>query len=83
MSPLRRITGMADVKVGRDGLVVELGRHRGLLLPQVASEYHWEAEEFLENTARKAGLPADGWRDPAAELFAFEAEVFSEDAAKA
>jgi AmmeMemoRadiSam system protein A len=83
MSPLRRITGMADVKVGRDGLVVELGRHRGLLLPQVASEYHWEAEEFLENTARKAGLPPDGWRDPAAELYAFDAEVFSEDAAKA
>lgn len=83
MSPLHRITGVADVKVGRDGLVVELGRHRGLLLPQVASEYHWEAGEFLENTARKAGLPADAWRDPKAELYAFEAEVFSEDSAKA
>ena len=79
LSPLHRIAGVEDVQVGRDGLVVELGRHRGLLLPQVATEYGWGAEEFLNNTARKAGLPPTAWHDPAAELYAFAAEVFSED----
>ena len=79
LSPLRRIGGVEDVKVGRDGLLIELRGYRGLLLPQVATEYRWEAEEFLENTARKAGLPRGAWRDPAAELYAFAAEVFSEE----
>jgi len=79
LTPLRRIKGMDDVVVGRDGLLIELRGYRGLLLPQVATEYGWDAEEFLENTARKAGLPRTAWRDPAAELFAFSAEVFSEE----
>ncbi|MCC6398987.1 MAG: AmmeMemoRadiSam system protein A [Bacteroidetes bacterium] len=83
LSPLRRIGGSGDVHVGEDGLVVELGRHRGLLLPQVAREYRWDAEQFLENTARKAGLPPGAWRNSAAELFAFTAEVFSEESEKA
>ena len=83
LSPLRRIRGSGEVRVGEDGLVVELGGHRGLLLPQVAREYRWGAEEFLENTARKAGLPPGTWRNSSAELYAFTAEVFSEESEKA
>ncbi len=73
------IAGPADVCVGRDGLLVERGRRRGLLLPQVASEHHWDAETFLAQTCAKAGLPADAWR-AGAKLWRFEAEVFGEDA---
>jgi AmmeMemoRadiSam system protein A len=72
---LEPITGPDDVEVGRHGLVVEQGWHRGLLLPQVATEWQWDAETFLAQTCHKAGLPRDAWRYGAA-LWRFEAEVF-------
>src|SRR5688572_7717910 len=53
-SELRRIE---DIVIGRHGLIVEQGPHRGLLLPQVAVEYGWNAASFLDHTSLKAGLP--------------------------
>jgi AmmeMemoRadiSam system protein A len=67
-----------DVEVGRHGLVVALGSHRGLLLPQVPLEHDWDRETFLEQTCRKAGLPLDAWRTGAT-LEAFTAEVFGDE----
>ena len=49
------------IEIGRHGLVVEQGRRRGLLLPQVAIEWGWDREAFLAQTCKKAGLPADCW----------------------
>ena len=72
---LRPVPHAADVEVGRHGLVVSLGTHRGLLLPQVPVECGWDRETFLEQTCRKAGLPPDAWRKGAT-LQAFTAEVF-------
>jgi AmmeMemoRadiSam system protein A len=72
-----RIAGPADVEIGRHGLLVEHGRQRGLLLPQVAVEWQWDAATFLNQTCRKAGLPAGEWRNGAT-TWRFEAEVFSE-----
>lgn len=66
-----------EIDVGRHGLIVEQGRHKGLLLPQVAAEHGWDRERFLEHTCLKAGLPRDAWRH-GARLFRFEAEVFGE-----
>ena len=66
------------VKVGRDGLVVEAGEFRGLLLPQVAPEQGWDREEFLDGTCEKAGLAPSAWRSPKVNVFRFEAEVFRE-----
>lgn len=66
------------VVIGRDGLIVRRERRVGLLLPQVASEYAWEAEAFLAATCRKAGLPPDAWREPGTEVLAFQADVFAE-----
>jgi len=77
LGPLEEITGPPDVEVGRHGLVVERGRQRGLLLPQVATEWRWDAEAFLANTCHKAGLPRDAWRRGAS-IWRFEAEVFGE-----
>ena len=51
------------VEVGRHGLIVKKGYTQGLLLPQVATEYNWSAEEFLCQTCWKAGLPQDAWLD--------------------
>ncbi len=76
LSPLRQATP-EEVEVGTHGLVIERGHYRGLLLPQVPVEWGWNREEFLEDTCRKAGLPADAWREGAT-LYTFTAEVFSE-----
>jgi len=67
-----------EVEVGRHGLVISLGSHRGLLLPQVPVECDWDRETFLEQTCRKAGLPSDAWQKGAS-LQAFTAEVFGDN----
>ena len=67
------------VEVGRHGLIVSRGWAKGLLLPQVATEYGWDREEFLRHTCLKAGLPPDAWRDPATKIECFEAEVWGEE----
>jgi uncharacterized protein (TIGR00296 family) len=77
LGPLEPIAGPEDIAVGRHGLVVEMGWQRGLLLPQVATEWNWDAETFLSHTCHKAGLPRDAWKH-GAKLWRFDAEVFGE-----
>jgi AmmeMemoRadiSam system protein B/AmmeMemoRadiSam system protein A len=77
LTPFTKISTPDEIKVGRDGLYIEKGPYRGLLLPQVATEYGWGRDQFLEQTCRKAGLPADGWRE-GADIFIFSAQVFNE-----
>jgi AmmeMemoRadiSam system protein A len=66
-----------DIVIGRDGLIVEQGSRRGLLLPQVATEHGFDRETFLSHTCVKAGLPGDAWQRGAT-VYRFEAEVFTE-----
>ena len=77
LGPIELVRDVSDIEVGRHGLVVQLGRRRGLLLPQVATEWHWDATEFASQTCVKAGLPRDAWQKGAT-LYRFEAEVFGE-----
>jgi uncharacterized protein (TIGR00296 family) len=70
---------LAAVRPGRDGLIVEAHGRRGLLLPQVATEQGWNAEQLLEGTCEKAGLPSGAWREPGVRVRRFEAEVFGEE----
>jgi len=77
LGPLEPISGVDEIEIGRHGLVVEMGRRRGLLLPQVASEWNWSPNTFLAETCRKAGLPRDAWNN-GARIWKFEAEVFGE-----
>ena len=81
LTPLVKVSDPEAVEVGRHGLVIARGGRRGLLLPQVPTEWHWSREEFLEQTCRKAGLPRDAWRQ-GADVFSFEAEIFDEEALK-
>jgi uncharacterized protein (TIGR00296 family) len=67
-----------EVKVGRDGLIVEQGWFKGLLLPQVPVEWHWDCEEFLCHCCMKAGLPPDAWLLPDCKVYNFQALVFKE-----
>jgi AmmeMemoRadiSam system protein A len=80
LSLLERVNDCKEIQVGRDGLVIELFGRRGLLLPQVATEYGWDRETFLEHTSRKAGLPVDAWKDPEAKVYRFTAEIIEEAA---
>lgn len=78
LGPLERIEpAPGGFTVGRHGLVVEHGARRGLLLPQVATEWGWTPEQFLCQTCHKAGLPLDAWRRGAT-VYRFAAEVFGE-----
>ena len=78
LSALRKVERFDEIEIGRDGLQVSSARHRGLLLPQVATEQGWDREQFLDGVCRKAGLPEGAWRGDGVEVFAFQAEVFSE-----
>jgi len=67
-----------EIMVGRDGLIVTKGFYRGLLLPQVATEYHWDVEEFLGQTCIKAGLSPGKWKEEGVIVEKFSAEIFYE-----
>ncbi len=66
------------VRVGTDGLIAAQGRERGLLLPQVAVDWGWDAEEFLSQTCVKAGLLPDAWLEPDTRIYTFQSEIFAE-----
>jgi AmmeMemoRadiSam system protein A len=76
LSPLVDVAPQ-DIEVGRHGLLISRGGRRGLLLPQVAVEWNWDREQFLEETCLKAGLPADAWQH-GAKIQAFTAQVLKE-----
>lgn len=68
-----------QIEIGRDGLIVEKSFYKGLLLPQVPVEWGWGAEEFLDHTCMKAGLPSNAWRMSNPSVKRFSAKVFSEE----
>jgi AmmeMemoRadiSam system protein A len=78
LSPASPIT-RESIEIGCHGLLVTLGQHRGLLLPQVALEHRLDAQKFLEETCRKAGLPREAANDPQLQILGFTCEVFAED----
>ena len=67
-----------EIEIGRHGLVVSRGDKRGVLLPQVAAQYNWTPERFLQETCVKAGLDRNAWMLPDTRVEAFTAETFSE-----
>ena len=74
----RVIEEVSEIQVGLHGLIIRRGYRQGLLLPQVATEYGWDRQTFLEQTCRKAGLPTNAWKDKDTEIEIFSAEVFGE-----
>jgi uncharacterized protein (TIGR00296 family) len=67
-----------NIIIGKHGLVVERGYFSGLLLPQVAVDFEWNAREFLCQICIKANLPPDAWKMHGTRVYRFEAIVFSE-----
>jgi uncharacterized protein (TIGR00296 family) len=71
-----------EIKVGKDGLIVERGIFKGLLLPQVPVEWGWDEEEFLCQCCIKAGLPPDAWLLKDTKIYKFQAIIFEEEKPK-
>jgi hypothetical protein len=69
----------SKIKIGEDGLIVERGMFKGLLLPQVPVEWGWDEEEFLCQCCIKAGLPPDNWLLKDTKIYKFQAIIFEEE----
>lgn len=67
-----------QVKVGEDGLIVEKGYYKGLLLPQVPVEWKWDEETFLCQCCIKAGLPPDSWLVKGTKIYKFSSIIAEE-----
>ena len=78
LSPLIKIDNVDEIIVGKHGIYLELSHYRGVLLPQVATENHWDRTTFLNQTCIKAGLPTTAWQDNNADIYIFSAQIFGE-----
>lgn len=78
LSELKEIKDVNLIKVGTHGIIIKRGFSQGLLLPQVATEYGWNRDEFLKHTCLKAGLPPETWKEPGTTILIFSALVFGE-----
>jgi uncharacterized protein (TIGR00296 family) len=70
---------LSHITIGRDGLIVEQGFYKGLLLPQVPVEQGWDIEEFLSYTCTKASLPPDAWFEKTTKISKFSGQIFTEE----
>jgi uncharacterized protein len=71
---------LSQVKIGRDGLIIQWKHGSGLLLPQVPVDLKWSIEQYLTNLCFKAGGPADAWLMPDSKLYKFETLIYKESA---
>lgn len=77
LSPLEKIDSVDRIQVGRHGIYLVKDSFRGVLLPQVATEYGWDRDAFLKHTCLKAGLPENAWQKEC-DIYIFSAQVFGE-----
>jgi len=77
LSPLELISTVDEIQVGTHGIYLVKNGSRGVLLPQVATEYGWDRDTFLKHTCLKAGLPENAWQKDC-EIYIFSALVFGE-----
>jgi len=77
LSPLKKISELSEIQLGKHGILITKEHHSGVFLPQVATETNWNLDEFLGHCSRdKAGLDWFGWKT--ADIFIFTADVFGE-----
>ncbi len=78
LSPLQPVGDPLALKIGQHGFYVASGDKRGVLLPQVATQYGWDIETFLEQTCLKAGLRKNAWKDSDTQMSGFTALIIEE-----
>jgi uncharacterized protein len=76
--PLSKENIAKNIEIGNHGLIVINKFQKGLLLPQVATEFHFNATEFLEQTCIKAGLDSKAYKDNESEVYRFASIHFNE-----
>lgn len=76
LSPNRAIATIEEFTLGAHGIILSKGGRRAVFLPEVALEQGWTREETLSYLSRKAGLPADAWKQDA-QFQVFESVVLS------
>ena len=76
LTPMERLKNPDEIEIGRHGLYLKKGFCSGLLLPQVAVEYGWDRNTFLEETCREAGLSRGAWKEKGTEIYIFSADIF-------
>ena len=81
LTPYRPVDGYQDIRIGRDGVVIQKNGRSAVFLPSVAVEQGWSREEMLSHLSVKAGLPSDAWKKDAT-FYTFQAVVFSESEAR-
>jgi len=79
LTPRRLINDIKEIQIGKHGLYLKKGWYSGTLLPQVATEYKWDVETFLQHTCIKAGLPANAWEENDTEIYIYSAIIFHEE----
>lgn len=79
LGPLIPVEEVSQIQIGRDGLLLRKGFNSGVFLPQVPVDWNWDLDSYLSQLCQKAGLPNGAWKSPDADLYRFEAEVFSEN----
>lgn len=77
----RKVKGPGEVEVGKHGIIISKGSNKGLLLPQVPVEYHWNRDTFLRHGCLKAGLDEEEY-GKGVTIEVFTADVFHEDLPK-
>lgn len=77
LSP-RETIPLHTIEVGRHGLWIEDGVHRGVLLPQAAQSYGWGRDTYLSEGCVRAGLDRDAWRSGTLSIQVFTADIFTE-----
>jgi uncharacterized protein len=77
LTPPEKIANINKIEIGKHGLIISQGLHRGVLLPQVPVEWGWNRADFLKAICQKAGLAEGAWKE-GAELYVFTAQVFRE-----
>ena len=78
LSPLEKIEDIEQIQIGSHGIYIEKNFSRGVLLPQVATDYGWDRETFLQQTCLKAGLPTNAWQGVDADIYIFSAKIIKE-----
>ncbi|MBI4522211.1 MAG: AmmeMemoRadiSam system protein A [Deltaproteobacteria bacterium] len=79
LSPLQLVRDPSLLEPGKHGLYVVSGNKRAALLPQVATQYHWDMKTFLSQVCLKADLCENAWESPETQISSFTALIIEEE----
>jgi AmmeMemoRadiSam system protein B/AmmeMemoRadiSam system protein A len=75
LSPLKRIARREDFRVNQHGALLKAKGRMGILLPQVATERNWNADQFFQALATKTGVSPDVYDAPSTRIHVFRAQI--------